>query len=256
MLRCFYSEFLSSVCHQGTWGRGIKGLFQGHTAIKRQGFCPGVSDSKPVFLLLFSCSLLSSGYSCLVNWLKNLKFELRLLRAEFRCKWLLVTPDPGSGQESDYSVSSGSSLKKCVDITILKSMMKSYYRSKNKTCGQREPKDYARFTCPSSLPPQCRPHLRLVPPHTRSQTSRALSSARLNSCMLCPPTSRHCPPVYPLCEKGTLSSKLQWSWVAWEITSFTSHHDALTRPPPPPANFAHESFWLSSAHLPKTTGLQ
>lgn len=81
--------------------------------------------------------------------------------------------------------------------------------------------------------PQCRPHLRLVPSHMRSQTSRALSSARLNSCMLCPPTSRHCPPVYPLCEKGTFSSKLQWSWVAWEITAFTSHYVALTQAPPP-----------------------
>ena len=58
------------------------------------------------FLPLFSCSLLSSD--CLVDRLKDLKFELRLLRIEFISKQLPVTPDPGSGQKSNDSVSFGS----------------------------------------------------------------------------------------------------------------------------------------------------
>ena len=66
-----------------------------------------MSDSK-LMLFLTSFLMLSPLSDCLVDRLKDLKFELRLLRIEFISKQLTVTPDPGSGQKSNDSVSSGS----------------------------------------------------------------------------------------------------------------------------------------------------
>lgn len=83
---------------------GIKGLFQVHIAIKGQGsYDTCLTPSLGSYLLCHT--LLSSGCLCPVNWLRDLKFELRLLTSGFRSRKFPMTCDPGSSQESAPSVS-------------------------------------------------------------------------------------------------------------------------------------------------------